>query len=98
QSPFLNGAVLLETSLAPHELWQVFQQVELAAHRQREVTWGPRTLDVDLLLYNKLVLDSPELTIPHPRMMFRRFVVEPAAEIAPSLVHPLVEWRLETLR
>jgi 2-amino-4-hydroxy-6-hydroxymethyldihydropteridine diphosphokinase len=98
QDRFLNGAALLETTLTPLELLRVFQQVEQAADRRREITWGPRTLDIDLLLYDNQVLDSPELTIPHPRMMFRRFVIEPAAEIAPMLIHPLLGWRLEEIK
>jgi 2-amino-4-hydroxy-6-hydroxymethyldihydropteridine diphosphokinase len=98
QEAFLNGAALLETSLSPPELWRVFQEIEQAAARKREIAWGPRTLDVDLLLYDRLILDTPELTVPHPRMMFRRFVMEPAAEIAPALVHPLLGWRLDKIQ
>ncbi len=90
--------MLLETTLSPSALWRVFQAVEQAAARERKVTWGPRTLDVDLLLYDQLVLASPELTIPHPRMMFRRFVMEPAAEIASAMIHPLLGWRLDAIK
>lgn len=98
QDPFLNGAALLETTLTPQDLLKVFQHVEQTAARERKINWGPRTLDVDLLLYDQLVLDSPELTIPHPRMMFRRFVMDPAAEIAPAMVHPLLGWKLQEIK
>ena len=94
QDVFLNGAVLLETSLAPLDLLHAFQAIEQAAWRQRQVHWGPRTLDLDLLLYDQQVMHSAELTVPHPRMAFRRFVIEPAAEIAPQMVHPQLGWSL----
>jgi len=97
QGEFLNGALLLDTTLSPQALLALLQRTEAAAQRQREIHWGPRTLDLDLLLYDELVLDSDELTIPHPRMMFRRFVMEPAAEVAPWLIHPGLNWRLDKL-
>jgi 2-amino-4-hydroxy-6-hydroxymethyldihydropteridine diphosphokinase len=98
QAEFLNGAVLLGTSLTPHQLHAVFQQIESAAGRTREERWAPRTLDLDLLLYDDLVIDTPELTIPHPRMSFRRFVLEPASQIAPDMRHPTIGWTIERLR
>ena len=60
--------------------------------------WGPRTVDLDLLLYDDLVLALPDLTVPHPRMAFRRFVIEPAAEIAADLRHPTIGWTVDQLR
>ncbi len=98
QSEFLNGAVLLGTSLTPQQLHAVLQQLETAAGRSRESRWAPRTLDLDLLLYDDLVIDTPELTLPHPRMSFRRFVLEPTAEIAPNMRHPTVDWTIAALR
>ena len=94
QAPFLNGACLVETELGPHELLGVLAAVENTLHRDRTERWGPRTLDLDILLYDQLVLDDSivagaALTIPHPRMSTRRFVLEPAVEIAPDLRHPL---------
>gem|GEM_PF-67267 len=89
QGKFLNGAVLIETSLAPRELLAVTQAIERALGRASEVRWGPRTLDIDLLLYENVVLEDPELRLPHPRMGFRRFVLEPAVEVAPMVRHPL---------
>jgi 2-amino-4-hydroxy-6-hydroxymethyldihydropteridine diphosphokinase len=97
QAQFLNGAALLGTSLTPQQLHAVLQQIETAAGRTRESRWAPRTLDLDLLLYDDLVLDTPQLTIPHPRMSFRRFVLEPAAEIAPNTRHPTIDWTLSQL-
>ncbi len=97
QPPFLNGAVLVETTLGPAELLAVLLRIEDALGRVRGVRWGPRKIDLDLLLYDQLVADSPELTLPHPRMAFRRFVLEPAAQIAPEMVHPTIGWTLREL-
>jgi len=92
QPNFLNGAVRLETSLLPGELLAFLQEVENRAGRRRTERWGPRTLDLDLLLYGELMLDTPELTIPHPRMAWRRFVLEPAADVAGDMTHPVIGW------
>lgn len=89
QPPFLNGACLIETGLPPHDVLGMLTAVENTLHRERAEHWGPRTLDLDLLLYDDVVLDTPALTLPHPRMVTRRFVLEPAAEIAADLHHPL---------
>jgi 2-amino-4-hydroxy-6-hydroxymethyldihydropteridine diphosphokinase len=97
QTEFLNGAVLLGTSLTPQQLHVVLRQIESAAGRTRKSRWAPRTLDLDLLLYDELVIDTPELTLPHPRMSFRRFVLEPAAEIAPKMRHPTSGWTISGL-
>jgi len=97
QQSYLNGAALLETNLPPVQLLAVLQQIELALGRQRTVRWGPRTLDLDILLYEQLVIQSAELVIPHPRMAMRRFVLAPAAEIAPEMVHPLIGWTVGEL-
>jgi 2-amino-4-hydroxy-6-hydroxymethyldihydropteridine diphosphokinase len=97
QGSFLNGAVKLETSLAPHELLGVLQQIERELGRRRAERWGPRPIDLDLLLYDELVLATPELALPHPRMAWRRFVLEPAAEVADSMVHPTIGWSIARL-
>jgi len=102
QAPFLNGACLIDTELGPHELLGVLAAVENTLHRDRTERWGPRTLDLDILLYDQLVLDNEvvdgsALTIPHPRMTTRRFVLEPAVEIAPDLRHPLSRCSLSEL-
>ena len=90
QADFLNGVVVLETELEPLALLDLLQQVELGFGRERaaEVRWGPRTLDLDLLLYEDLVLDDPRLSLPHPRLEERAFVLEPLAELLPELCLP----------
>lgn len=88
QEAFLNGACLIETDLPPGELLGALFAVENTLARRREERWGPRTIDLDLLLYGDLVVESPELTLPHPRMATRRFVLEPCAEIAGELTFP----------
>ena len=96
-SEFLNGAVLVETSRSPRELLALLQQIESQFGRERRERWSDRTLDLDLLLYGEVVTDTPSLTLPHPRMSFRRFVLEPAVEIAPEMVLPTIGWTLERL-
>lgn len=88
QGLYLNAAVELETTLDPIGLLRVLQEVEGRFGRVRSVRWGERTLDLDLLLFDDLVLESPVLAVPHPRMTGRRFVLEPLAEIAPTTVVP----------
>lgn len=97
QPRYLNGAVLLETSLPPRPLLDVLRQVEDVFGRRRDVAWGPRTLDLDLLLYDRLVLGMPGLVVPHPRMAWRRFVLQPAAEIAADMLHPPSGWTVGRL-
>jgi 2-amino-4-hydroxy-6-hydroxymethyldihydropteridine diphosphokinase len=89
QEKFINAAALLETDLPPLGFLSMLQNVEQQLGRVRTERWGPRTIDLDLLLYDQLELETPELTLPHPRMSFRRFVLEPAAEIAADMVHPV---------
>ena len=88
QPRFLNGVAALETELAPRELLDVLLAVERRLGRERRERWGPRTIDLDLLLYGDEVIDEAGLTIPHPRLHERRFVLEPLAELAPKLVVP----------
>lgn len=88
QPDYLNAAVLLRTALPPETLLARLQEIENRHGRVRLERWGPRTLDIDLLLYGSLVLDTPVLTLPHPRMLHRRFVLDPANEIVPEMVHP----------
>lgn len=89
QDPYLNGACLIETQLGPHDTLGMLSAVENTLHRERHCRWDSRTIDLDLLLYDDLVLDEDRLTVPHPRMATRRFVLEPSVEIAPALRHPL---------
>lgn len=86
---FLNAAALLEGDLEPLQVLRLFQQAENGSGRERIVRWGPRTLDLDLLLADHHVLNTAELILPHPAMWYRDFVLRPATEIAGELVHPL---------
>ena len=86
QDPYLNLVVEIRTSLEPYELLGVCQDLEQEARRVRTVRWGPRTLDVDVLLYGELQLTDPDLIVPHPRMYERAFVLYPLAELAPELL------------
>jgi 2-amino-4-hydroxy-6-hydroxymethyldihydropteridine diphosphokinase len=92
QPRFLNGAMLLETELEPAALMRELLSVERAMGRERvgAVAKGPRVIDLDLLLYDDVVTATEELTLPHPEMQERRFVLEPLAEIAPEWVHPVL--------
>lgn len=86
---FLNLVVETETSLLPRQLLSTIRRIEKNLGRRRVVAKGPRTIDVDILLFGRFVVDTPELQIPHPRMTARRFVLEPLAELAPELRHPI---------
>ena len=86
QQPYLNVVIELDTELSPRELLAVCHRLEAAADRVRDERWGPRTLDVDVLLVGDLTVDEPDLVVPHPRMWARRFVMAPLADIAPELV------------
>jgi 2-amino-4-hydroxy-6-hydroxymethyldihydropteridine diphosphokinase len=86
QPDYLNLVVELDTDLSPRALLGLCHRLESAAGRVPGERWGPRPLDVDILLVGDLVLDEPDLTIPHPRMQERRFVMAPLADIAPELV------------
>jgi 2-amino-4-hydroxy-6-hydroxymethyldihydropteridine diphosphokinase len=91
QPLFLNCAAGLETSLAPEELMSRLLKIERELGRERVQKKGPRTIDIDILLFGDLVMSSPELTIPHPAMADRRFVLQPLTEIAAEGVHPVLQ-------
>ena len=88
QPAFLNGAVAVETDLSPRELLETLLDVERRLGRQRRLRWGPRTIDLDLLLYGDETIDEPGLTVPHPRLHERRFALEPLVELDPELELP----------
>ncbi len=90
--PYLNAVVAVETTLQPRELLGVAQRLEHEAQRVRTEHWGPRTLDVDLLLFGDVRVDDPDLTIPHPRMWERGFVLAPLRDVAPALVPASESW------
>ena len=97
QEDFLNGCLELETLLSPHELLDLLHEAESQEKRERLVHWGPRTLDLDLLFYDQEILETEELAVPHPEIEKRLFVLEPLAQIAPYLVHPVLKKRIRTL-
>lgn len=88
QPRFLNAALELETGLTPRQLLELLKAIEQAALRRPAVRWGPRTLDLDLLLAGDLVVDAPGLTVPHPGLAARRFVLQPLAELCPGRLVP----------
>ena len=88
QPPFLNGAAALETELSPHGLLDALLEVERRLGRERRERWGPRTIDLDLLLHGDAVVDDPGLTVPHPHLHERRFALEPLLDLDPDLVVP----------
>lgn len=89
QADFLNQVLELETELAPLEILKINQEIEKEAGRNRKEKWGARELDIDILFYDDQILETPELTIPHPHLHNRRFTLMPLAEIAPNLEHPV---------
>jgi 2-amino-4-hydroxy-6-hydroxymethyldihydropteridine diphosphokinase len=95
---FLNCAVALETTATPQQLIRAVLGIEKEMGRQRLQNKGPRNIDIDILLFGETVLDSPQLTIPHPAMHHRRFVLEPLAEIAPEVQHPVLKKTIRELR
>ena len=92
QDDFLNGALALKkTLLTPQELLERLHEIEQEAHRERLIHWGPRTLDLDILLYDDEVFETDTLIVPHVEMQLRDFVLRPMAEIAPNLRHPVLK-------
>ena len=91
ENTFLNAALQLDTSLSPLELLKATQEIEIEMGRTQKSTgaYHDRIIDIDILLYDNLVLQTPELTLPHPLMHERLFVMEPLAEIAPNVIHPV---------
>lgn len=99
ENTFLNAALRLETSLSPLELLKATLQIEVEMGRTQKSngTYHDRIIDIDILLYDDLILQTPELTLPHPLMQDRRFVMEPLLEIAPSVVHPVFKKTIVSL-
>ena len=88
QPDYINGVALLQTELSADTLLAALQQIENRHHRRRDLRWGARTLDLDLLLFGDQLIDTPTLTVPHPRIAERNFVLYPLAELNPTLVIP----------
>jgi 2-amino-4-hydroxy-6-hydroxymethyldihydropteridine diphosphokinase len=91
QPAFMNVAVEIETQLTPHELLEVCKQIEEGMGRESGERWGPRVIDLDVLLYEGQLVEDEDLILPHPCMHERRFVLQPLAEIAPGVSHPVLK-------
>jgi 2-amino-4-hydroxy-6-hydroxymethyldihydropteridine diphosphokinase len=91
QPDYINSVVEIETQLTPHELLATCKQIEEAMGREPGERWGPRIIDLDILLYEDLVIEDQDLVLPHPHMHERRFVLAPLAEIAPGVRHPILK-------
>jgi 2-amino-4-hydroxy-6-hydroxymethyldihydropteridine diphosphokinase len=94
---FLNAAAEVETELSPRELLDRLLAIEQEMGRQRREKWGPRVIDLDLLLYGDAIVSEPNLQVPHPLMHERRFVIEPLVEIAPDAMHPVLRKTMREL-
>jgi len=97
QGWFLNAVVEVETSLSPEGLLRACQEIEDEMGRKRGVRWGPRIIDLDILLYGDSIIEKEELKIPHPLMHNRRFVLVPLVEISPEAIHPLLKKSVSSL-
>ncbi|MGI0479242.1 2-amino-4-hydroxy-6-hydroxymethyldihydropteridine diphosphokinase [Geminocystis sp. CENA526] len=97
QPDYLNGCIVIKTSYSPHELLKYLGSIELEFGRERKERWGARTLDLDIILYNDLVIKTDDLEIPHPRMRERLFVLMPLTEIASQWIDPISELRINQL-
>ena len=97
QAHFLNGVAAIQTDLPPLSLLHALKNIETAIGRKHRIRWGPREIDLDILIYGDMCLQTEKLIIPHPEMHRRRFVLTPLAEIAPDLVHPVLKETIQTL-
>ncbi|OGC23344.1 2-amino-4-hydroxy-6-hydroxymethyldihydropteridine diphosphokinase [candidate division WOR-1 bacterium RIFOXYB2_FULL_42_35] len=97
QPPFINAVLEIKTKLTPQQLLESCQEIEAALGREREVEWGPRTIDIDILLYDGEIISEKNLQIPHPLMHERLFVLRPLREVAPNLLHPILEKSIDSL-
>ena len=97
QANYVNAVAKLETDFEPQRLAALLWQTETQLGRRPAERWGPRLIDLDLLLHGHSIIDSADLTVPHPRMVTRQFVLKPAVEIAPEMVHPTSGWSIRAL-
>lgn len=97
QDEYLNAVVVLETTLTPHAMLKALLDLEHRLGRVRDVRWGPRTMDLDLLAHGESNLDDPVATVPHPRLHHRPFVLVPLAEVSPGWAHPVTGKSVEEL-
>ncbi len=94
---FLNSVISVETELSPRDLLDLLLEIESSRGRKRDRHWSPRSIDLDILFYDQLIVDEAGLIIPHPQLHIRRFVLEPLAQIAPSFIHPVFKQNIHTL-
>lgn len=97
QPTFYNAAAIGETALTPEEVLMAIQAIERSLKRERKEKWGPRTIDIDILMYDDLVLDMTGLVVPHPHMTERKFVLAPLVEIAENVMHPVLQKTMDQL-
>jgi 2-amino-4-hydroxy-6-hydroxymethyldihydropteridine diphosphokinase len=97
QDWFINSAIKIKTALSPQGLLKVLLAIENKMGRIRRVKWGPRIIDLDLLFYSNSIIQESYLNVPHPELHKRKFVLEPLSEIAPKLIHPVLEETIENL-
>ena len=97
QAQFLNGVAAIQTSLSPLPLLHTLKDIETAIGRKHRIRWGPREIDLDILVYGDLCVQTEKLVVPHPEMHLRGFVLVPLAELAPNLVHPIFQVSIQTL-
>lgn len=98
QDDFLNTCIEVKTLLFPNELLRELLEIERIMGRERKIKWGPRIIDLDIIFFNKEIIEEENLVIPHPYMEYRDFVLKPLEEINPYFVHPLLNKRVSTLR
>lgn len=97
QNDFYNCVITIETGYAPEKLLQFLQTVEIKNGRTREYQWSPRTIDIDIIDFDRVILESEVLTLPHPRMHERKFVLLPMKEIYPGYIHPKLNMDIDTM-
>ena len=97
QDNFLNACLTIETSLLPSELLQVCKKIELELGRKKEVHWGPREIDIDILFYGSELISKADLSIPHSEIANRQFVLKPLTDLAPNLIHPTLQQTIQEL-
>ena len=95
---YLNQVLLIQTNLTAQNLLKSILNIELILGRKREEKWGARTVDIDILFYGTQIINEPNLIVPHPELQNRRFTLEPLAEIAPGLIHPLLQKAISELK
>ncbi len=97
QPKFINMAVQAETDLGPEQLLLLLKRIEQKMGRTPSARWGPRAIDMDILFYNDIIIKTPDLEIPHPRVQERVFVLKPLVEIAPDLIHPVLKKTIQEM-